>query len=135
MKASTTTVRLFTDVGLLMKSRMQRALPLPFGQCQALWFVQEEGRPNMQDIATHFKITAPSATFLVEELVRGKYLARRANAKDRRKIEVVLTQKGIRACSDMAQKRTVVISGLMKALSEEERGDLDRILGKIIKSA
>jgi DNA-binding MarR family transcriptional regulator len=132
MKTSTNTISLFSEVGLLIKSRMQQALSLPFSQCQALWFVAEQGQPTMLEVARHFKITAPSATFLVDELVRGSYLARRANAKDRRKVELALTRKGAQAVKTVTQKRTKILEGMFRALSEADRQDLNRILTKII---
>jgi len=136
MQASKTgTVPLFTEVGLLIKNRMQRVMPLPFAQCQALWFVTQEGRPNMQDVAKHFKITAPSATFLIDELVRAGYLARRPSASDRRKVELVLTQKGKRESKMLQEKRGKILDGIFKSLSAADRQDLNRILQKIISNA
>jgi DNA-binding MarR family transcriptional regulator len=135
MKGSNDTTLLFTDVSLLIKSRMQSALPMPFSQCQTLWFVANNGRPNMQDVAKHFKITAPSATFLAEELVRGGYLARRASPKDRRKVELVLTPKGKEMVKALILKRTKVLSVIFNSLSAADRSDLNRILKKILTSA
>ena len=132
MKASNTTIRLFTEVGLLMKSRIQSAVRLPFGQCQALWFVSQSDRPSMQEVARYFKITAPSATFLIDELVRGGYLGRRASAGDRRKVELALTAKGKQAVKTFTEKRTQVLNVLFKTLSKSDRAELDRILGKIL---
>lgn len=129
------TVPLFTEVGMLIKSRLQRSLPLPFGQCQALWFVAQARRPSMRDVAKHFKITAPSATVLVDELVRGGYLARSASAADRRKVELKLTPKGKREVKALLQKRTRVLNGIFKPLKADERAALDRILKKIIAHA
>jgi DNA-binding MarR family transcriptional regulator len=135
MKASNGTVPRFTEVGLLIKSRMQSALPLPLAQCQALWFVAERKRPGMQDVAKYFKITAPSATFLIDELVRGGYLARRANTGDRRKVELALTPKGKKEFKTLLVKRKKVLDGVFKPLSAADRTDLDRILKKIIADA
>lgn len=135
MKAQNNTVPLFTDVSLLIKSRMQRSLPRPFSQCQALWFIAEEGRPNMQEVAKHFKITAPSATFLVDELVRAGLIARKASSKDRRKVELVLTPKGKRESKALTQKRTKVLSGIFAHLSDADRTELNRLLKKILATA
>jgi DNA-binding MarR family transcriptional regulator len=134
MKAQST-IPLFTDVGLLIKSRLQRVLPRPFSQCQTLWFIAEEGRPNMQDVAKHFKITAPSATFLVEELARAGLVARKAAHTDRRKVELVLTPKGKRECKVLEQKRAKVLSGIFAHLSDADRTELNRLLKKILAAA
>ena len=134
-KTPGSTSSLFTEVGLLIKSRMQRSIAMPFSQCQTLWFVAEHQNPGMQDIARHFKIRAPSATFLVEELVRGGYLKRQANAEDRRRVELTLTPKGKRAFKTIEQKRSTILSKLFGSLHEEDRKELNRILKKIIENA
>ena len=139
MKTTDTTAALFTEVGILIKSRMQQAVAMPFSQCQTLWFVATHAGPgspaSMQDIARHFKIRAPSATFLVEELVRGGYLARHANAQDRRKVELTLTTKGKRSFKTFEAKRAVVLSKLFGSLDEKDRKELNRILRKMIESS
>ena len=135
MKPSDTTAALFTEVGILIKSRLQAAITLPFSQCQTLWFIATQKSPNMQDVARHFKIRAPSATFLVEELVRGGYVARTTNDKDRRKVELALTQKGKRAFKTYEVKRSTVLRKLFGILEEKDRKELNRILSKMIESS
>jgi DNA-binding MarR family transcriptional regulator len=135
MQTSTGTIPLFTEVGGLIKSRLQHGLSLPFSQCQTLWFVAEHKRPNMQDVAKHFKITAPSATFLVEELVHGGHLIRHASSADRRKVELVLTPKGKQVVRVLIQKRKVVLNKIFESLSSADRNDLNRILKKILTNA
>src|ERR1700733_3056776 len=124
MKASTSTASFFTETGVLIKSRMQEAIAMPFSQCQTLWFVAEQKSPSMQDVARHFKIRAPSATFLVEELVRGGYLLRRANSKDRRRVEVSLTPKGKREYKYIETKRNTILGKLFGSLKETDRKEL-----------
>jgi len=133
-RASNTT-GLFIEVGVLIKSRMQRALSLPFSQYQTLWFVAERHNPNMQDVARYFKIRAPSATFLVDELARAGLLARHANPKDRRKVELALTKKGRRLFKTIEEKRNRILSKLFGPLEEKDKAELNRILEKIIKNA
>lgn len=132
MKTFSTTVTLFTEAGSLIKSRLQRALPLSFAQYQTLSFVAQRARPGMQDVARHFKITAPSATFLVDELARGGLLSRRANRNDRRKIELALTSKGKGVLRICARKREQVLGRMFKVLNEDDRNDLNRVLKKLM---
>lgn len=131
----TSTVALFTEVGMLIKSRMQSALALPFSQYQTLWFVAERESPSMQDVAKYFKIQAPSATFLVDELVRAGELERKANPKDRRRVELRLTAQGKRTFKVIRAKRNKILSSIFGSLPESDRNELNRILEKIIKNA
>jgi len=135
MKTPSMDISLFTEVGMLIKSRMQRLVKLPFSQCQTLWFVAERKNPSMQDVAKYFKIRAPSATFLVDELVRAGELERKANAKDRRKIELRLSSKGKRTFKRLQEKREKVLKGIFGSLPESDQKELQRILEKIIDNA
>src|SRR5581483_10930329 len=132
MKTTEHTTTLFTDIGMLLKTRLQRGLPLPLSQCQTLWFVASREKPTMRDVAEHFKITAPSATFLVEELARSGLIERHANAKDRRKIELALTKKGRSIYKRASEKRSQVLHRMFEKLSERERADLNRLLTKVL---
>ena len=135
MKKTDTTSRLFTEVGLILKTRLQKAIPMPFSQYQTLQFVAERTRVNMQEVAQHFKIRAPSATFLVEELVRSGLVARHANTKDRRKVEIELTAKGKRTFKVIHEKRDTILAKLFGSLEEKDRQELNRILESIINNA
>jgi DNA-binding MarR family transcriptional regulator len=129
------TSALFTEVGLLIKSRMQKAIALPFSQYQTLHFVAERSRANMQEVAQHFKIRAPSATFLVEELVRAGLVSRHTNPKDRRKVEVTLTAQGKKMFKTIQTKRDKILGTLFNSLPPADRKELNRILENIISNA
>ena len=140
MQGPDSTATLFTEVGVLIKSRLQKAVGMPLSQCQALWFVAQQKTPgsphtSMQDVARHFNIKAPSATFLVEELVQAGLLERRANAGDRRKVELVVTPKGKRTLKTFETKRNAVLGTLFGPLGAQDRKELNRILRKLLESA
>ena len=130
-----TTTALFSDVGLLIKSRMQKAMPIPLSQCQTLGFVAEHTNPSMQDVARYFNIRAPSATFLVDELVRGNYLKRQSNTKDRRRVELTLTDKGKKCFKAIQKEREKVLGSLFESLPPKDREEMNRILEIIISNA
>ncbi len=128
----TSTLSLFLEVGRIIRARMARALPLPPSQCETLHLVHRGTRPRMQDIAKHFHISAPSATALVDELVRHGYLSRVPGTRDRRQIEIALTPKGLHMVEDIDARRTDVLNTLLASLTAHDHADLDRILTKII---
>jgi len=131
-KTNAATLALFLKTGRIIRARMERVLPLSFGQCEALRLVGEREGLAMRDIARHFKITAPSATSLVQELVRGGCLARRAGTRDRRQVHLALTRKGSAALRLAEARRTKVLSDVLRVLTERDRRQLNTILEKII---
>ncbi|MGC9602688.1 MAG: MarR family transcriptional regulator [Minisyncoccia bacterium] len=140
MQGPDSTAILFTEVGLLIKSRLQHAIGMPFSQCQTLWFVAQQqklgiGHVSMQDVARHFNIKAPSATFLVEELVQAGLLERRTGTKDRRRVELIVTRKGKRTFKAFGVKRHAVLIKIFLPLEERDRKELNRILQKMLEHA
>ena len=123
------------EVGRIIRGRMEKALPLPFGQCETLRFVGEAKEPSMQELARHFKIAAPSATSLVNELVRGGYVARSGNTRDRREVRLSLTRKGKQTLVSVVERRKKVLGTLLVSLAVRDHRDLNRILNKILTDA
>ena len=127
------TLSLFLQMGRGFKARMERAMPLPFAQCEMLAFIAEHPSPTMRDLSQHFKITAPSATSMVEGLVRGKCVRRVRDAHDRRSVRLSLTPAGARAASAIGKSRKKVLGGIIRGLAPGDRRDLHRILERIVK--
>ncbi|HVZ75757.1 MAG TPA: MarR family transcriptional regulator [Candidatus Paceibacterota bacterium] len=134
MQEHATTLNLFLDVGRAIKRDMGSALPLPFAQCEALKLVEELPRASMREVARTLRITAPSATSLIDELARQGYLKRGAAREDRRRIALTLTPKGKRIASEIMRKRKAVFARLLQPLDHEDRENLNRVLRKIINS-
>jgi DNA-binding MarR family transcriptional regulator len=120
--------------GKLMRSRMEKSGPLPTAQLATLYFVAERDDPTMHDIARHHRVTAPSATTHIQELVRSGYLERRSDETDRRRIRLVLTPKGSRIIEDEVKKKKRVIESIFSDLSEKDREQFITILSKILST-
>jgi DNA-binding MarR family transcriptional regulator len=88
---------------------------------ETLSFVSEANRPSMKDLAKYFRIEAPSATSLVEHLVKAKQLARVPDLKDRRQVHLVLTSRGRRDLKRSMVAKRAQWRLLLKKLSSIER--------------
>jgi len=131
MKESDVILSHFSQLGRAIRARMSRICPLPFSQCELVGFVSEHDSPTMRDIARHFNITAPSATSLVEVLVREKMIVREQDARDRRTVRVRLTPAGKRTAALLSKRKAKVLGGIIRKLEPHERHDLERILRHI----
>jgi DNA-binding MarR family transcriptional regulator len=100
-------------------------------QLEILRFVVEKKRPVMKDIADYLKITPPSATFLIENLVKAGKLRRVADKKDRRVIRLVITGKGRRTLSEGFKKIKERVKDVFGKLNKEEINNLIKIHRKI----
>ena len=63
--------------------------PLSFLRLEALRCIAERDTPTMKDVAQHLSVKPPSATALLNTLVRGGYVYRIADSSDRRRLHLV----------------------------------------------
>jgi len=136
MKETSSTLTLFVQIGRLLKRKMALSLPrtASYGQFELMCLLEDKGELSMRDVAAHFKITAPSATSLVNELARMGFVARTGNAKDRRQVHISLTKKGTILVKKIASRRAKALGELFSSLSKADRSELNRILDTIINN-
>ncbi len=120
------------SLGRLIRSQIERETTLSLAQLETLRFVYEAGRPSMLEVAHYHRITAPSATSLVDELVRAKLLTRVSDARDRRHVRLTLTSSGRRVLKASMESRKRVIESLLTDLGERDRKEFNRLIGNIL---
>jgi DNA-binding MarR family transcriptional regulator len=123
---------IFRAIRFLKQKEMHRGnCMLSQARFETLSFISEAKLPTMNDLAKYFRITAPSATSLVEHLVKAKQLTRVPDPKDHRQVRLALTFRGQRDLKQaMAIKHTQWRS-LLKKLSGTERVQLANIFKKL----
>ncbi|MCD8035786.1 MAG: winged helix DNA-binding protein [Clostridiales bacterium] len=75
---------------------------------------------NMSAIAGKLNITVGSLTTSMSSLVKKGYVVRQRSDKDRRVVNIRLTEKGKRAYFRRAQFHMEMVDAALKGLSEEE---------------
>jgi DNA-binding MarR family transcriptional regulator len=83
------------------------------------------------EIAGRVLVRSATVTGIVDTLVRRKYVERRADPNDRRRVLVAITKEGRRAMKTANQYVIKADAELMGGLSEPERERLIRLLGKL----
>lgn len=101
-------------------------------QLETLIFLNKRKDAQMSDIATHFSITMPSATSLINKLIELKYAQRKNDVKDRRVIKIHLTSQGESLLDEAMAQRKQKINKLLSYLSLQDKEDLLRILQKLV---
>lgn len=93
-----------------------------------------QGRNTMGDIADELNITLPSATSLVERLVKGGYVERVQDPQDKRVVKIVLTEKGKTILKKGLEDKIEKTRFMLSKLTEEERLTMLSLLEKILSS-
>lgn len=100
-------------------------------QLQTLSFLLKNPASPMRHIAEFLQIELPSATSLIEKLVKMQFVQRKLDAKDKRLVKISLTKKGKLLLTKAKRERTKNISLVLSLLTEKEKTDLLTILGKL----
>ena len=129
---------LLFDLSRQMRHRLHHH-PAPDGLSLAhlgtLHIVSTLKQPTMGAIAERLFITRPSATSLVNALVRSGHLRRRPASNDGRSIILALTTKGQRAQRQALQTMQRRLRSTLGVLSHRDINHLYAILTKLIPSS
>jgi len=81
----------------------------------------KHGESKMNELARVMDVTTAASTGIVDRLVRYGYIARAYDPKDRRVINIGLTQKGSDLVRRIGRQRREVTSEVFGRISKEER--------------
>ncbi len=131
-------VSLVFAMGRVVRDKVQTKEDDGNGSCHSLLgfevlrYVEEAGRPHMRDVARHFHVTPPSATLMVDGLVKGKMLRRILDPKDRRSVRLALTPRGKKAILQGMANKVKGLTEMFKVLTPSERLHFAAMLRKVV---
>ena len=125
----------FTTSRLIYKQSKGKNRPdfFSFLQLEALGYVKDNKKPLMKEVAGFLSITSPSATSLINRLVKLGMLERCFDKNDRRAIRLSLTSKGQKALSKEFKKVSAQMRKTLMELSSKEQKNLVEIFQKFQK--
>ena len=86
---------------------------------------------TMGELADEVNITLPSATSLVDRLVKSGWVERQQDPDDRRIIRLSVTPAGRKLCVALKEERSQAFRFLLDAMPEEDLESLHRILSNL----
>ncbi len=102
-------------------------------QIKTLGIVAEKKNPSMKEIADCLHILSPSATDIINRLVKGGMLLRIKDASDGRIVRLALTPQGKALLSSGFKKIARKVKDTLGVLTEREKIELNELLAKIIE--
>ncbi len=125
-------------MGQFMREKMhdRKAGRCSLFEFETLRYVREREHecPLMSDIAKKFHVAPPSATLLIDGLVKQRLLERLVDPADRRSVRVGLTKKGKKILDEGMARKVREMRKVFDLLSPSERTQFASILRKITKN-
>ena len=119
-----------TLTGLLLNEAKDYGLSI--SHLEIIMYIANKGKVTMKDISAWLHITPPSASTLVDILVKKNIVTRTQSRSDRRTTYITLDPGAHKLLSSMHKKKISMFKKMLSKLSDEDRNELIRILNKCI---
>lgn len=96
------------------------SLLIPINQFSVLKLLETEKSLTMSEIGEHLHLVKQQMTPLIDKLVRMGYVKRQDRPNDRRFIDIILTEEGLRFIKECDDRMRFRIECSLSTLSEEE---------------
>lgn len=106
-------------------------LDLNIDQFTMLFFISEKDASTQQDIANHFMRDKSIVLRQVNTLIDMHYVVRVTDKEDKRKKNLILTEKGSELLQLLKRLSHEVSAELLNGISEEEQGTFESVISKI----
>ncbi len=103
----------------------------PYTEIEVLRFVESKKKTTMKSIADYLHIKPPSATPLIDSLVKRGSLKRAQKIDDRRVVYVELTPKGLKSLQKKHDNIHKIVKIFFSKLNNKDKQNLITILEKI----
>jgi DNA-binding MarR family transcriptional regulator len=116
---------------LHLARRLRRELaPLGItgGQASLLWTIRSSPGIGVRELAAAEGVSPPAMTAYVDRLEGAGLVVRRRSAQDRRRVELGLTEEGIRILRSARSRRTAWLAARLKLLSPNELAAVEAAL-------
>jgi DNA-binding MarR family transcriptional regulator len=100
-------------------------------QVRAIRVLDQHGGVRSKELADHLRIAPRSATEVVDALEAKGLVLRSADPHDRRATLVALTDRGHALSDEVRRARGLESERMFERLTQADRADLARILGKL----
>ena len=99
---------------------------------EIIMYIAHSGEVTMTDIASRLHITPPSASALIDVLVKKKLVERVHSNKDRRTVHIVLDKGARKLMNSIQKKKMSIFKKMLSKLNSEDKENLIKILNKCI---
>jgi DNA-binding MarR family transcriptional regulator len=109
-----------------IRVKMWSEAELTTGQLRILFMVRQEPGATLGWLAGQIGVSAPTASGLVDRLVRQGYLRRASDGQDRRFVCHYLTESGLAIAGEIEREASGLLDGILSRLSDDDLAALIR---------
>jgi DNA-binding MarR family transcriptional regulator len=111
-----------------IEMRRGRGTDLSIPQFRTMGFVQRNPDSSLSDLADYLGLTLPSASKLVDGLVKQKLISRQESIIDRRRLTLVLTPNGESIVNSAREAALANLTKIISRLSNDELGTIHQAM-------
>jgi DNA-binding MarR family transcriptional regulator len=114
-----------------LNRRLRRELgPLGItgGQASLLWAIRTHHGIGVRELAEREGVSPPAMTAYVDRLEAAGLVARTRSERDRRRVELALTEEGVRVLRSARSRRTAWLAARLKRLKPDELAAVEAAL-------
>jgi DNA-binding MarR family transcriptional regulator len=118
-----------------IRVRMWAEAELTTSQLRLLFRVHEEPGTTLSSLAAHLRVSPPTASGLVDRLVRQGLLRREDDPRDRRYVRHELSERGLAVLTELEREARALMNEILGRLSDDELDSLVRALALLNAAA
>ncbi|HXV34159.1 MAG TPA: MarR family transcriptional regulator [Gaiellaceae bacterium] len=103
------------------------------GQASLLWAIRTSPGIGVRDLAEQEGVSPPAMTAYVDRLEAAGLVARTRSERDRRRVELALTDEGVRVLRSARSRRTAWLAARLKRLEPDELAAIEDALPALRK--
>ena len=118
-----------------VRMRLWSEAELTMGQLRLLFAIRQEPGATLTQLAMLLSVSAPTASGLVDRLVRQDFVRRGADPNDRRFVCHFLTEHGVATLGEMNREGRALLDDILARLTDDELDELVRGLQLLTEAA
>jgi DNA-binding MarR family transcriptional regulator len=103
------------------------------GQASLLWAIRSKPGLGVRELAEREGVSPPAMTAYVNRLEAAGLVVRTRSQRDRRRVELALTEEGVRVLRSARSRRTAWLAARLKRLEPEELAAVEDALPALRK--
>jgi DNA-binding MarR family transcriptional regulator len=116
------------------RARLGVQTPLSVSQYFLIERLRDGRARSVRELAEHAGVAPPTATRMLDGLVRAGFVERRHSERDRRCLEVVLTPAGLAAVDERHDLMQTARRQIFEALDPADRAAAERLLRRLAEA-